>query len=210
MVPLHTTATNANSMVAASTLASRATTIPAKMDRHHAQKQMENLKRMRRQKKNEEHKLENKLGSFYAKERKSFGVWRINGNVLQLVWNHNNQTDIVIAKQNDRLWVNDRTAMSVTVVEPENSPKWFKPDVLSKRFEMDSVQTRNFECPVCYFDLWRLPGGVIRHHSRRSCGHYFHLACAKYLHSEAKVQGKNALCPVCHSIFTEVQPLPDL
>eukprot|EP00403_Amphidinium_massartii_P021481 CAMPEP_0178389748 /NCGR_PEP_ID=MMETSP0689_2-20121128/10286_1 /TAXON_ID=160604 /ORGANISM="Amphidinium massartii, Strain CS-259" /LENGTH=467 /DNA_ID=CAMNT_0020010227 /DNA_START=56 /DNA_END=1456 /DNA_ORIENTATION=- len=176
-----------------------------------AQKSMENLKRQRRGRQNAEQSGLQRLGSFYAKERRTFGVWRISGNVLQLVWSHDdNRTDTIIAKHSERVWVNDKTNMTVKVLEPARNPKWFKPDTLSHRFLLDSVHSRNFECPVCYFDLWRIPGGVIRHHSRRSCSHYFHLPCAKYLLKRSKREGKLAGCPVCHSVFSEVQPLPDL
>jgi len=101
--------------------------------------------------------------------------------------------------------------MEVVVLEPqEENPEWFTPDIVSDKFKAETVSSKSFECPVCYFELFKFPTGVIRLHSRRCCGHYFHKDCAQYLLKAMKGSGRAANCPVCGVTFSEVKAMPDL
>jgi len=150
-----------------------------------------------------------KGGRFFSKRQECVGTWKISGNVLSLVWPFINQTDTVIAVSNPRSWINQQTNLVVTVLEPKENPRWFQPSHVADKFQSETVSSKAFECPVCYFELFKFPTGVIRQYSRRCCGHYFHKDCAQYL-LRAKQGSGSASCPLCGVSFCEVKAMPDL
>jgi len=151
-----------------------------------------------------------KEGRFFSKRQECIGTWRIAGNVLSLVW-PSNRTDTVIAMKTPRQWINQQTRFTLDVLEPkEENPPWFTPAVIADKFKSESVSSKAFECPVCFFELFKFPAGVIRLHSRRCCGHYFHKDCAHYLLRAMKGSGSPATCPLCGVTFSEVKIMPDL
>jgi len=152
-----------------------------------------------------------KGGRFFSKRQECLGTWRISGNVLSLVWPFTNKTDTVIAVKSPRTWVNQQTSLTVTVLEPkEQNPDWFTPSHVADKFQSETVSSKAFECPVCYFELFKFPSGVIRQYSRRCCGHYFHKDCAQYLLRATQGSGQAASCPLCGVSFCEVKAMPDL
>jgi hypothetical protein len=152
-----------------------------------------------------------KEGRFYSQRQKGVGTWRIAGNVLTLVWELSYKHDTVIAIQSPRVWINAKTRMELKLVDPKSRiPVWFSPDVIAEKFQADTVATRSFECPVCFFELYMFPTGVIRANSRRSCSHYFHRECAHYLLQSMKGTGRASACPLCGAEFAEVKMMPDL
>jgi Ca2+-binding EF-hand superfamily protein len=152
-----------------------------------------------------------KAGRFFSKRQQCVGTWRITGNVLALVWPFTTRTDTIIAAESARRWINQQTRLTVNVIEPkDDNPAWFQPDVIASKFQSITVSTKQFECPVCYFELHKFPAGVIRLHSRRCCGHYFHKDCAQYLLRAMKGSGRSAVCPLCGVSFSEVKNMPDL
>jgi len=133
------------------------------------------------------------------------------GNVLSLVWPFTMRTDTAIAMETPRTWINAQTRMTINVLEPKDeNPDWFQPDIIAEKFQADTVSSKAFECPVCFFELFKFPAGVIRLHSRRCCGHYFHKDCAHYLLKSMKGSGRPASCPLCGVAFAEVKSMPDL
>jgi len=154
---------------------------------------------------------DDKGGRFFSKRQQCVGTWRIAGNVLSLVWPFTTTTDTVIAATTPRQWVNQQTRFTIDVLQPvENNPMWFTPDIIADKFQSESVSSKAFECPVCYFELCKFPAGVIRLHSRRCCGHYFHKDCAQYLLRAMKGSGRPASCPLCGVSFSEVKTMPDI
>lgn len=151
-----------------------------------------------------------KGGRFFSKRQDCTGTWRIMGNVLTLVWPGTMRTDTVVCKKDPRQWVNPQTHFTMDVVEPSENPSWFAPDVIADKFQAENVSAKAFECPVCFFELYKFPAGVIRLHSRRCCGHYFHKDCAHYLLRAMKGSGRAACCPTCGVSFSEVKLMPDL
>lgn len=154
---------------------------------------------------------EHKGGKFFSKRQECIGTWRIAGNVLSLVWPFTTRTDTVLATKTPRQWINAQTKLTIDVLEPKlENPSWFSPDCIAEKFKSATVSSKAFECPVCYFELYKFPTGVIRLHSRRCCGHYFHKDCAHYLLKSVKGSGQTASCPVCGVSFSEVKLMPDL
>lgn len=152
-----------------------------------------------------------KGGRFFSKRQECVGTWRISGNVLSLVWPFTTRTDTVLALKSPRQWINTQTKLTIDVLEPKfTNPDWFLPDIVAAKFQSCSVSAKAFECPVCYFELFKFPTGVIRLHSRRCCGHYFHKECATYLLKAVKGSGEDATCPLCGVSFSEVKLMPDL
>lgn len=156
-------------------------------------------------------KFSEKFGRFFSKRQNCLGQWKIAGNVLTLVWPDSITPDVVIAMKSPRVWHNKHNKLTITVIEPApNSPDWFSPEEISEKFQTEAVSAKQFECPVCFFELYKFQTGVIRSNSRRTCRHYFHTDCAKYLLQMVKGTGRGARCPVCSVQFTEVKLLPDL
>lgn len=154
---------------------------------------------------------EEKGGRFYSKRQECVGTWKITGNVLTLVWPFSMRTDTVVCIKTERQWVNQQTNLTLDVLEPKDfNPDWFKPDLIAEKFQCETVSSKAFECPVCFFELFKFPAGVIRLHSRRCCGHYFHKDCAQFLLKSKKGTGRPAMCPTCGVTFSEVKPMPDL
>lgn len=151
-----------------------------------------------------------KGGRFFSKFQGVIGTWRIAGNVLSLVWPGTNRTDTVIAQTSPKHWVNAQTNLQVTVMEPKELPEWFTPGVIAEKFQCETVSSKAFECPVCYFELCKFQAGVIRQYSRRCCGHYFHKDCAQHLLKAKAGSGEMATCPLCGVAFSEVKEMPDL
>lgn len=152
-----------------------------------------------------------KGGRFFSQRQKSIGTWRIVGNVLSLIWPLSFKQDTVIAVKTPRLWINHKTKLQIQVLEPvDRNPHWFLPDLIAEKFQAETVASKAFECPVCYFELYRFPAGVIRSHSRRSCSHYFHRDCAHYLLQSVKGTGRSSTCPLCGAEFAEVKLMPDI
>lgn len=100
--------------------------------------------------------------------------------------------------------------MEMRVIDPETVPWWLMPECLSTHFEKDDIASKNFECPICYFELHRGPVCILRFHSRRSCEHYIHIDCAQQLLAKEKQAGNEASCVSCGSKFNEVKLLPDI
>jgi len=148
-----------------------------------------------------------KNGQFYSASRKEIGAWRIQGNVLKLVW-ESGQIETAIATQSARWWTNSVTNLEIHVLEPHKLPEWMTPDKVAKEFETGSKVDYRFECGVCFLELWRLPVGVLRMHSRRCCSHYLHMNCAKHLFKIT--QRANPACPICGVEFNDIKQLPDL
>jgi Ca2+-binding EF-hand superfamily protein len=151
-----------------------------------------------------------KGGRYFSKRQDCIGTWKIMGNVLTLVWPFSLKPDTVIATKGPRQWTNKQTNLTINVMQPEKTPDWFTPDVIADKFQSETVSSKAFECPVCYFELFKFPAGVIRMHSRRCCGHYFHKDCAQYLLRAMRGSGRAATCPICGVSFSEVKMMPDL
>lgn len=151
-----------------------------------------------------------KGGRFYSKNHGSVGTWRMMGNVLSLVWGHTTRNDTVIAVKTPRRWTNAVTRLQLNILEPAVNPDWFMPSILANKFKAETVAMRQFECPVCFFELHQFTAGVIRMHSRRVCGHYFHKQCAHYLMRLTKGTKQMATCPICGVDFCEVKAMPDI
>lgn len=151
-----------------------------------------------------------KGGRFFSKRQECIGNWRITGNVLSLVWPITNKTDTVIARASPRCWINSQSNLTVNVLEPKANPGWFTPTHVADKFQAETISSKAFECPVCYFELFKFPTGVIRQYSRRCCGHYFHKDCAQYLLRAVQGSGQSAACPLCGVSFCEVKAMPDL
>lgn len=149
-------------------------------------------------------------GRFYSKRSRNVGSWKVTNNVLLLNWEDQRKPEMLRAEVSELIWVNDQSRMKVTVLEPEILPDWFAPPFLSKRFESTTQAENNFECNICYFELYRFPAGVLRKHSRRVCPHYFHADCANFLKKQSKRNNVPRRCPVCQAEFTDVKVLPDL
>lgn len=151
-----------------------------------------------------------KGGRFFSKRIEALGTWKMAGNVLTLIWPITNNIDTVIAEKGPRQWMNKQSRLMIDVIEPKENPEWFTPDIIAEKFQAETVSSKAFECPVCYFELWKYPAGVIRLHSRRCCGHYFHKDCAHYLLRSMAGSGRPATCPLCGVEFAEVKLVPDL
>mmetsp|Transcript_30151 Transcript_30151/g.54818 ORF Transcript_30151/g.54818 Transcript_30151/m.54818 type:complete len:457 (-) Transcript_30151:131-1501(-) len=151
-----------------------------------------------------------KGGRFYSKNHSSVGTWRMMGNVLSLVWGHTARNDTVIAVKTPRRWTNAVTRLQLNILDPAVNPEWFMPSILANKFKAETVAMRQFECPVCFFELHQFNAGVIRMHSRRVCGHYFHKQCAHYLMRLNKGTKQMATCPICGVEFSEVKAMPDI
>lgn len=151
-----------------------------------------------------------KGGRFYSKNNQAVGTWRMLGNVLTIIWGHTARNDTAICTKTARRWVNAVTRLNISVMEPKVNPPWFTPSMVAQKFRMETVSMKQFECPVCYFELYQFTPGVIRMHSRRVCGHYFHKQCAHYLLRLVKGTKSPACCPICGVEFSEVKEMPDL
>lgn len=152
-----------------------------------------------------------KGGRFFSKRQECVGNWKITGNVMSLVWPNTHKTDTVIARASPRCWINSQSNLTVNVLEPKDAnPGWFTPTHVADKFQAETISSKAFECPVCYFELFKFPTGVIRQYSRRCCGHYFHKDCAQYLLRAVQGSGKSAACPLCGVSYCEVKAMPDL
>ncbi|KAF4668004.1 hypothetical protein FOZ61_007303 [Perkinsus olseni] len=155
-------------------------------------------------------------GMFYSRRRQFVGVWRLTKNVLSLSWDAEEPQDIVRAVESEREWRNDQTGLVLTVVNLEVLPQWLAPSVLSQRYELLSLAERYNECAVCYFELYRLPVGILRSQSKRACSHYFHTECIKRLVAKNAHEARNAghaavrECPICRAKFSDIKTLPDV
>ncbi|KAF4661599.1 hypothetical protein FOL47_006617 [Perkinsus chesapeaki] len=155
-------------------------------------------------------------GIFYSRRRQFVGMWRLAENVLSLSWDTGEPPDIVRAVETEKEWRNDQTGLVLSVISLEVLPQWLAPTVLSRRYESLSIAERFNECSVCYFELFRLPVGILRLQSRRACPHYFHTECIKRLvaknASDARAAGYPSAqeCPICGARFSEIKTLPDV
>lgn len=151
-------------------------------------------------------------GRFYSRVYRFVGSWRMEQNLLTMRWDGSKRVDVVRAGSDERHLDNPRTEMTLTVVEPVILPWWFTVDCLSKQFERQDIASQNFECGVCYFELYRSKVCVMRYFSRRCCEHYIHYDCARHLLDSAMIEhGKmDSSCPSCGSRFNEAKELPDM
>lgn len=153
-----------------------------------------------------------KQGRFFSQKNHAVGSWKMVGNVLYLEFPGAGAPQTVIAKISSRHWTNPKTLLAVDVIEPSpTNPWWFEPDLISEDMHSENaVACREFECPVCYFELYKFPRAVVKKHSRRTCAHYFHKDCAEYLVREFRHSKTGATCPICGVPFSQVEPMPDL
>lgn len=149
-----------------------------------------------------------KCGNFYSRTKGTVGTWKINGNALDLRWG--GFKDGAISSEDPRKWANEQSAFKIEVLEPRATPHWFLPDVLAKKRFAESMAQTAFECPVCFFELWRQHPAIMRKNSRRSCGHYIHHMCGQFVLQSVRGTGMESLCPICAQPFNEVKAMPDL
>ncbi|CAD7956889.1 unnamed protein product [Amoebophrya sp. A25] len=152
-------------------------------------------------------------GRFFSKVYRFIGTWKIDQNCLFLRWDgRDGQMDVLRADRIDIAYSNPQTKMTLRVTEPDVVPFWFTPDCVSKRFERSDESLKNFECGVCYFELWKTKAAAMRRYTRRVCEHYVHYECATHLLDEARTEhGRSeAECPVCGARFNEVKEVPDI
>jgi Ca2+-binding EF-hand superfamily protein len=153
-----------------------------------------------------------KLGSFWSLRKNAMGSWKMQENALYLTWPGSSQEETCIAVKSSRQWINKQSQMVIDIIQPApDNPWWFQPSVIKDSFSSEThVCARDFECPVCYFELFRFPAAVVKRHSRRTCGHYFHYDCAKYLLKTYRKTIHGATCPVCGISFNDIRAMPDL
>ena len=48
---------------------------------------------------------------------------------------------------------NDQTNLTLNLAHPDILPMWFAPSVLNRKYELMKTCEKNFECPICFFDL---------------------------------------------------------
>lgn len=84
------------------------------------------------------------------------------------------------------------------------------PVKLGEEFQASTKATEEFECPVCFFELYRFNVGVGIKHSKRVCGHYFHSECAKSILKNSRRSRSGAVCPICGVSYTDVKSMPDM
>jgi len=158
-----------------------------------------------------------KTGTFFSEKarkegRNPLGTWKMLGNVLTMYWPGIDVPETAMATKSSREWINIQTRLKIDVLEPKaQNPWWFEPAIISENFRNEgAVSCKEFECPVCFFELYKFQVGVIKKHSRRVCGHYFHRQCASHLLRELNNSKYGATCPICGKKFTEVSTMPDM
>eukprot|EP00391_Amoebophrya_sp_Ameob2_P012011 CAMPEP_0178988272 /NCGR_PEP_ID=MMETSP0795-20121207/3723_1 /TAXON_ID=88552 /ORGANISM="Amoebophrya sp., Strain Ameob2" /LENGTH=425 /DNA_ID=CAMNT_0020679537 /DNA_START=640 /DNA_END=1917 /DNA_ORIENTATION=+ len=158
-------------------------------------------------------KKQQRQGRFFSKLYRFIGTWKLDQNCLFLRWDgKDGAMDVLRADRLEMEYTNPQTKMCVKISEPTVLPFWFTPDCVSKRFERSDESLKNFECGVCYFELWKSRAAAMRRYTRRVCEHYIHYECATHLLEEARTEhGRNeAECPVCGARFNEVKEVPDI
>lgn len=152
-----------------------------------------------------------KKGRFWSKVDQDSGNWKMNGNVLYLYFPGKAEPETAIAKRSDREWSNPKIGLAINILEPQQNPSWFAPDVIREEFhDEENVAGKEFECPVCFFELYKFPQAIIKKHSKRVCCHYFHFECGLYLLKTLRKSKLGATCPVCGLPFAEVSQMPDI
>jgi len=153
-----------------------------------------------------------KQGRFYSRLYRFIGTWKVEQNVMTIRWDNTNKMDVIRADKSELVFDNPQTKLKIVVQEPNILPEWIMPECLSRRFERDDQSMKNFECGVCYFELWKCKCAAMRRYTRRVCEHYIHYECANFLLTQSKKEhGKaDAECPVCGARFTEIKEVPDL
>mmetsp|Transcript_133806 Transcript_133806/g.303501 ORF Transcript_133806/g.303501 Transcript_133806/m.303501 type:complete len:411 (+) Transcript_133806:39-1271(+) len=144
---------------------------------------------------------ERRAGRFFSRRNKAVGDWRLEANVLTLLWTGSQRPDIVKAAASEKRWRNDE-GMILTIIEPDVLPDWLAPAVGQGNL---ALADQHFECPTCFFDLYKFPAGVMRKGRRRVCDHYIHVQCAEYLK-----KNKETRCPACGVPFNTIKKMPDL
>jgi Ca2+-binding EF-hand superfamily protein len=119
------------------------------------------------------------------------------------------QSASLLAADNVRTWLHFTSQLRLGILDKGDPPEWFQPDFLHKKHRHD-LTACTLECPVCCFELWRLPVAVLRNHSKRSCSHYIHYECGVWLVSQSAGTGQQPLCITCAESFSEVKQLPDV
>jgi hypothetical protein len=148
------------------------------------------------------------VGRFYSARSQFVGRWRLEKNTLLLSWDSEKNIDIVRAMETEKHWKNDQTNLTLNLAHPDILPMWFAPSVLNRKYELMKTCEKNFECPICFFDLPLAPACVVRDRKRRSCPHYFHLECAKRVLMRKKVM--QPYCPECGARFDDCKEIPSL
>ena len=117
-----------------------------------------------------------RTGQFFSKRRQDGGVWKMDENCLEIVFNGDNDEKIIAtANASERIWTNPLINLEILVLDPEVLPVWFAPRVLSTSNQQEPLTSQNFECPVCFFELHKMPVGVLRNYQRRCSPHYYHI-----------------------------------
>mmetsp|Transcript_25539 Transcript_25539/g.64377 ORF Transcript_25539/g.64377 Transcript_25539/m.64377 type:complete len:178 (+) Transcript_25539:623-1156(+) len=101
-------------------------------------------------------KKQQRQGRFFSKLYRFIGTWKLDQNCLFLRWDgKDGAMDVLRADRLEMEYTNPQTKMCVKISEPTVLPFWFTPDCVSKRFERSDESLKNFECGVCYFELWK-------------------------------------------------------
>ena len=117
-----------------------------------------------------------RTGQFFSKRRQDGGIWKMDENSIELVFNGDNDEKILATAQaSERIWTNPKVNLEMVVLAPEVLPIWFAPRVLSTSNQQETLTSQNFECPVCFFELHKLPVGILRNYQRRCSPHYYHI-----------------------------------
>lgn len=156
--------------------------------------------------------LGNRSGSFVSMV--STGLWKLRENLMELTFDIDQANPLCFLatpEYGEMHWkAEDDGTAELKVVYPDQLPEWLAPMILSYRRELPSISQENYECPECFFDLYLLPVGVMKKHSKRVCPHYIHAECGKQMAKESARVGSEARCPICFTIFSEIKILPDL
>lgn len=144
----------------------------------------------------------------------SMGKWKLRENALELCLDtdpSHPKSFLATLTHGEMKWIGEKYCGMLTVIYPDRLPEWLAPTILSDRREVPSIAQENYECPECYFDLYLLPVGVMKKHSKRVCPHYIHVECARMLIKEgSKTITGQSFCPICFLEFSDVKMLPDL
>jgi Ca2+-binding EF-hand superfamily protein len=151
-------------------------------------------------------------GDLYSMSLKSLGNWFMRDNGITIEFP--SFRDTLYAETTAFKWRSPKTNLTLQLLDLSVAPPWLVPTRFGMPDRDLDVASQYNECSVCFFELFRLPVGILRYHSRRSCGHYFHTECAQFLMKKNKetLDGSYAdpVCPLCAAKFTEVKTLPDV
>lgn len=147
-------------------------------------------------------KATDKSGTLTACNSETRGTWALLGQALVLDFPEESGLRDAVLPVTPILWKSSTSGLILTIDDGSRPPLWLLADKTSE------ITSKYAECPICFFELYRLPVGILKYHSLRSCKHYFHAQCVMYLMSQEG--GVHRECPVCDKRFTEVRTLPDV